>query len=186
VLFRDEYKVPVLPPELADTFAANALGKARAAAQATGAPSIADDSGIEAAALEGRPGVRSARYAADEHNAPEDSPNSDDEANNSRLLRELHDVPEEYRTGRFVCVIAVARNGHTLATFHGKAEGLILHAARGQNGFGYDPLFFFPQIEKTFAELTAEEKAKYSHRGAAFREFLEWADHLADLHPQNA
>jgi XTP/dITP diphosphohydrolase len=99
------------------------------------------------------------------------------------LLRELHDVPDEFRTARFVCVIAVARNGHTLATFHGRAEGLILHHARGTNGFGYDPLFYFPQIEKTFAELTAEEKAVHSHRGAAFRSFLEWADHLADLHP---
>ena len=139
---------------------------------------IADDSGLEVDALQGAPGVRSARYAADEHSADEESGNSDDEANNARLLRELHDVPDEYRTGRFVCVIAVARNGHTLATFHGKAEGILLHAPRGANGFGYDPLFFFPQIEKTFAELTAEEKAQYSHRGAAFRQFLEWADHL--------
>ena len=144
---------------------------------------IADDSGLEVDALQGAPGVRSARYAADEHSPEEESGNSDDEANNARLLRELHDVPDEYRTGRFVCVIAVARNGHTLATFHGKAEGIILHARRGSDGFGYDPLFFFPQIEKTFAELTAEEKARYSHRGAAFRQFLEWADHFADLHP---
>ena len=115
----------------------------------------------------GRAGVRSARYAADEHNAPEDAPNSDDEANNARLLRELHDVPDEFRTGRFVCVIAVARNGHTLATFHGKAEGIILHAPRGVNGFGYDPLFFFPEIEKTFAELTrrGEGEVQPSRRG---------------------
>jgi XTP/dITP diphosphohydrolase len=169
------------------TFEANASKKAEHYSHySQGALVIADDSGLEVDSLHGRPGVRSARYAADEHNAPEDSPNSDDEANNARLLRELHDVPEEYRTGRFVCVIAVARNGHTLATFHGKAEGIILHAPRGSNGFGYDPLFFFPQIEKTFAELTAQEKAKYSHRGAAFRQFLEWADHLADLHPHNA
>ncbi len=118
-------------------------------------PTIPD---LEVDALQGAPGVRSARYAADEHNPDEESGNSDDEANNNRLLRELHDVPDEYRTGRFVCVIAVARNGHTLATFHGKAEGVILHARRGSGGFGYDPLFFFPQIEKTFAELTAEEK----------------------------
>src|SRR5271169_4361315 len=182
-------KFAALPIVIEDglSFEANARKKAEHYSHySQGELVIADDSGLEVDALEGAPGVRSARYAADEHNAPEDSPNSDDEANNSRLLRELHDVPEEYRTGRFVCVIAVARNGHTLATFHGKAEGLILHAARGQNGFGYDPLFFFPQIEKTFAELTAEEKAKYSHRGAAFREFLEWADHLGDLHPHNA
>jgi len=169
------------------TFEINARKKAEYySSYSDGEVVIADDSGLEVDALKGAPGVRSARYAADEHNAPEDAPNSDDHANNARLLRELHDVPEEFRTGRFVCLIAVARNGHTLATFHGKAEGVILHAPRGNNGFGYDPLFFFPQIEKTFAELTAEEKAKYSHRGAAFRQFLEWADHLGDLHPHKA
>ena len=142
--------------------------------------------------------MRSARYAADEHSAAakerrgcaprdgdalEDAPNSADEANNARLLRELHDVPDEQRTGRFVCVIAVARNGHTLAAFHGRAEGLILRAPRGSNGFGYDPLFYFPEIGKTFAELTAEEKARYSHRGAAFRQFLQWEDESAERHP---
>jgi XTP/dITP diphosphohydrolase len=178
-----------LPSVIEDglTFEANARKKAEQYSHySDGELVIADDSGLEVDALKGAPGVRSARYAADEHNALDDSANSDDEANNARLLRELHDVPNEYRTGRFVCVIAVARNGHTLATFHGKAEGVILHAPRGSNGFGYDPLFFFPQIEKTFAELTAEEKARYSHRGAAFRQFLEWADHLGDLHPHNA
>lgn len=169
------------------TFDANARKKAEHYSHySKGELMIADDSGLEVDALQGAPGVRSARYAADEHIAPHESGNSADEANNGRLLRELQHVPNEFRTGRFVCVIAVARNGHTLATFHGKAEGVILHAPRGSNGFGYDPLFFFSQIEKTFAELTAEEKAKYSHRGAAFRQFLEWADHLADLHPHNA
>jgi XTP/dITP diphosphohydrolase len=169
------------------TFEANARKKAQHYSHySEGELVIADDSGLEVDALQGAPGVRSARYAADEHRPDDESGNSDDEANNTHLLRELHDVPEEFRTGRFVCLIAVARNGHTLATFHGKVEGIILHAPRGKNGFGYDPLFFFPQIEKTFAELTAEEKAKYSHRGAAFRQFLEWADHLADLHPHIA
>jgi XTP/dITP diphosphohydrolase len=166
------------------TFEANARKKAEHYSRySDGELVLADDSGLEVDALQGAPGVRSARYAADEHSPDDESGNSDDEANNARLLRELHDVPEEFRTGRFVCVIAVARNGHTLATFHGKAEGLILHAPRGSNGFGYDPLFFFPQIERTFAELTAQEKARYSHRGAAFRQFLEWADHPGDLHP---
>jgi len=100
--------------------------------------------------------------------------NTDDEANNARLLRELKNVPPEKRTARFVCVIAAARDGRTLEVFRGQAEGVILDAPRGCNGFGYDPLFFFPQIGKTFAELSAEEKAKYSHRGAAFRKFLAW------------
>ena len=169
------------------TFEANARKKAEHYSHfSEGELVIADDSGLEVDALQGAPGVRSARYAADENSPDEESGNSDDEANNNRLLRELHDVPDEFRTGRFVCVIAVARNGHTLGTFHGKAEGLILHARRGAGGFGYDPLFFFPEIEKTFAELTAEEKAKYSHRGSAFRQFLDWADHQAELHPHNA
>ena len=168
------------------TFEANARKKAEHYSHfSEGELVIADDSGLEVDALQRAPGVRSARYAADEHSPDEESGNSDDEANNNRLLRELHEVPDEFRTGRFVCVIAVARNGHTLGTFHGKAEGIILHARRGAGGFGYDPLFFFPQIGKTFAELTAEEKAQYSHRGAAFRRFLDWADHHSDLHPHN-
>jgi XTP/dITP diphosphohydrolase len=90
------------------------------------------------------------------------------------VLRELKNIPEDKRTARFVCVLAAARDGKTLATFRGAAEGIILTAPRGRNGFGYDPLFFFPAIQKTFAELSAEEKARYSHRGAAFRAFLEW------------
>ncbi len=175
-----------LPPVVEDglTFEANARKKAEYYSKyAAGELVIADDSGLEVDALGGAPGVRSARYAADEQNASPGDFNSDDEANNARLLRELHDVPDEFRTGRFVCVIAAARNGHTLATFHGRAEGSILHAPRGSNGFGYDPLFYFPEIGKTFAELTAEEKARYSHRGAAFRAFLEWEDEGSERHP---
>ena len=133
---------------------------------------IADDSGLEVDALKGAPGVHSARYAADEpHKAGE---NTDDDSNNARVLRELTGVPPEDRTGRFVCVIAAARDGRTLATFRGVAEGQILDRLRGQGGFGYDPMFYFPGIQKTFAELSPEEKAQYSHRGAAFRKFLEW------------
>ncbi len=181
-----------LPAVIEDgpTFEANARKKAEHYSKyAEGKLVIADDSGLEVDALGGAPGVRSARYAEDERsvNAKEqigaELANSCDEANNARLLRELHDVPDEYRTGRFVCVIAAARNGHTLATFHGRAEGLILHAPRGCNGFGYDPLFYFPEIGKTFAELTAEEKARHSHRGAAFRLFLEWEDESPERHP---
>ena len=168
------------------TFEANARKKAEYYSRyAAGELVIADDSGLEVDALGGAPGVRSARYAADEHGDlgdPADA-NSDDDANNARLLRELHEVPDEYRTGRFVCVIAAARNGHTLATFHGRADGLILRVARGSNGFGYDPLFYFPEIGKTFAELTAEEKACYSHRGVAFRGYLEWEDSSEERHP---
>jgi len=135
---------------------------------------VADDSGLEIDALNGAPGVHSARYAADEPHLAD--ANTDDEANNARVLRELKDVPSEKRTGRFVCILAAARDGKTLATFRGVAEGIILDAPRGTNGFGYDPLFYFPQIHRTFAELTAQEKSNYSHRGAAFRQFLEWCE----------
>ena len=135
---------------------------------------LADDSGIEIDALGGAPGVHSARYAADEPHKAES--NTDDDANNARVLRELRDVPSGKRTGRFVCVIAAARDGKTIATFQGKAEGIILDKLQGSGGFGYDPMFYFPPIQKSFAELSPEEKAGYSHRGAAFRAFLDWYD----------
>src|SRR5262249_10350158 len=135
---------------------------------------LADDSGIEIDALGGAPGVHSARYAAEVPHLAEY--NTDDQENNARVLRELSGVPAEKRTGRFVCVIAAARDGATVGVFEGKAEGVVLDAPRGSNGFGYDPLFYFPSIGKTFAELSAEEKANFSHRGAAFRRFLQWCD----------
>ena len=156
-----------------DTFEANARKKAETYSRYAPAEIVlSDDSGLEVDALNGAPGVHSARYAAEAPHLVHN--NTDDEANNARLIRELRNVPPERRTGRFVCVIAAARDGQTLAVFEGKAEGAILEVPRGVNGFGYDPLFFFPQIQKTFAELTAEDKASYSHRGAAFRQFLQW------------
>ena len=157
------------------TFEDNARKKAEGYSKyAPGEIVVADDSGLEIDALNGAPGVHSARYAADRPEVAEE--NTDDAANNARVLRELQSVPRAQRTGRFVCVLAAALDGRTLATFRGEAAGVILEAARGTSGFGYDPLFYFPQIQKTFAELTAEEKAKYSHRGAAFRGFLKWCD----------
>jgi XTP/dITP diphosphohydrolase len=170
-----------LPPVIEDglTFEANARKKAEEYSRhVPGETVVADDSGLEIDALNGAPGVHSARYAADQPDKAE--ANTDDEANNARLLRELKDIPRAQRTGRFVCVLAAARDGHTLATFRGTAEGIILDAPQGANGFGYDPLFYFPQINKTFAELTAEEKSQYSHRGAAFRKFLDWRERLGN------
>ena len=164
-----------LPPVVEDgaTFEANASKKAEGYGNyAPGEIVIADDSGLEVDALDGAPGVHSARYAADAPHLA--GSNTDDDANNAKLVRALASLPPEKRTARFECVIAAARNGKRLATFRGTAEGIILDRPRGSNGFGYDPLFYFPQIQKTFAELTAEEKARYSHRGAAFRKFLEW------------
>ena len=150
------------------TFEDNARKKAEHYSRfAPGEMVLADDSGLEVDSLDGAPGVHSARYAATSPEA-----NSDDCANNSRLLRELSGAAD--RTARFVCVIAAARDGRTLSVFRGEARGCILEAPRGAGGFGYDPLFFLPASGKTFAELTPQEKAGVSHRGKAFRNFLEW------------
>jgi XTP/dITP diphosphohydrolase len=155
------------------TFEENARKKAENySREVPGEIVLADDSGLEVAALKGAPGVHSARYAADAPHLMDN--NTDDQANNARLLRELKDVSPDKRSARFVCVIAAARDGQILEVFRGEAEGTILSHPRGTNGFGYDPLFYFPQIQKAFAELTPEEKAQYSHRGAAFRRFLAW------------
>ena len=165
-----------LPPVIEDgkTFEANARKKAEAYSRYVGELVIADDSGLVVDALGGAPGVHSARYAANDPHRAES--NVDDETNNRKLVREIKLVGQENRKARFVCVIAAAREGETLAVFEGKAEGIILERPRGSNGFGYDPLFYFPPIQKTFAELSAQEKAQYSHRGAAFRKFLDWVE----------
>jgi XTP/dITP diphosphohydrolase len=169
-----DYKQIEPPVEDGETFEANARLKAEYYSRhVPGQFVLADDSGLEVDALGGAPGVRSARYATDETGYEGDDI---DDKNNELILSRLEDTPEELRSGRFVCVLALARDGETLATFHGKAEGRILRGLRSANGFGYDPMFFFPQIGKTLAELSAEEKSQYSHRGAAFRKFLDWAD----------
>lgn len=159
------------------TFEENARKKAEHySLHSPGEVVLADDSGIEIDALGGAPGVRSARYAAaTEHG------NSDDRANNSLVLEQMKDVPDEKRTGRFVCVIAIARDGKSIATFRGQAEGRILRELRGSGGFGYDPMFYFPALDKTFAELSPEEKAEVSHRGKAFDRFLEWCDRQGEF-----
>jgi len=161
-----------LPPVIEDgaTFEANARKKAEHYSRVVGGEMVlADDSGLAVDALGGAPGVHSARYAA----GPEQA-NSSDAANNARLLRALQMIEDGRRTAQFVSAIAAARDGRTLAVFRGEALGQILHQPRGAGGFGYDPLFYFPSLGKTFAELTPEEKAAVSHRGAAFRKFLEW------------
>jgi XTP/dITP diphosphohydrolase len=166
-----------LPPVVEDgrTFEENARKKAEQYSRSVpGEIVLADDSGLEVDALQGAPGVYSARYATDQPHEP--GPNTDDDANNARVLRELAGVPPAKRAARFVCVMVAARDGGALATFRGVAEGTILDHLRGSNGFGYDPMFYFPSIHKTFAELTAEEKAQYSHRGAAFRKVLRWLE----------
>jgi XTP/dITP diphosphohydrolase len=163
-------------PEVAEdgaTFEENARKKAEHYSRfAAGALVLADDSGLAVDdALGGAPGVYSARYAASDGTGS----SSGDAANNSKLLRELEPFAENRRRARFVCVIAAAREGHEAAHFRGEVEGFILRQARGEMGFGYDPLFYLPSLGKSFAELTPDEKARVSHRGAAFRKFLEWA-----------
>jgi len=143
------------------TFEQNALAKARQAASATGLPAIADDSGLEVDALDGAPGVWSARYAG---------PGADDDKNNAKLLEALRGVPAPRRTGRFRCVavfVDPARGVELLRD--GACEGEILEAPRGSDGFGYDPLFLLPALGRTMAELPLEEKNRLSHRAAAFR-----------------
>ena len=148
------------PEETGATFGENARIKAVAGMKASGMPCIADDSGLEVFALDGLPGVMSARYAGG---------HGDDSANNEKLLRELENASD--RSARYVCVICMAfPNGHEIVA-RGECRGTILKEARGEGGFGYDPLFFFPQFGKTFAEITAEEKNEVSHRKAALREF---------------
>ena len=152
------------------TFEANARKKAEHYSRhVPGELVLADDSGLAVDALGGDPGVRSARYAAGG-----EEENSSDAANNARLLREMESVENGRRTAQFVCVIAAARDGRTVATFRGQAQGRLLPHPRGSGGFGYDPLFYFASLGKTFAELTPEEKSAVSHRGAALRKFLEW------------
>jgi XTP/dITP diphosphohydrolase len=157
-----------------DTFEENARKKAEHYSRyVQGHLVLADDSGLAVDALGGAPGVRSARYAA---MGEDEFGNSNDDANNAKVLREVADVPDGKRTARFVCVIAVARDGKTVATFDGIAEGVLLKELRGGGGFGYDPMFYFPDLKKTFAELSPTEKAAVSHRGKAFGKFMEWCD----------
>ena len=126
---------------------------------------FADDSGLEVDALNGAPGIHSARFAGFD---------ADDAANNTLLLERLHTVPLPHRTARFVCCIALTRSGRLIKIFHADVNGMILREARGDGGFGYDPLFYVPILEATFAELTPDKKWRHSHRGQAFREMLNW------------
>jgi XTP/dITP diphosphohydrolase len=155
-----------LPPETGTTFAQNALAKARTAAAATGRPSIADDSGIEAAALNGAPGVWSARFAGD---------HATDEENLAKLLAEV--PPDGDTRVAYVCAMAFVEPGGAERVVHGRCEGHLTHEPRGSGGFGYDPAFVpddYPGDDRTMAELTPDEKDSISHRGRAARELSIW------------
>jgi len=150
--------------ETGATFRANACLKASGYAKQFDTWALADDSGLEVDALNGSPGVFSARWA--EINAA----GKGDADNNAVLLKQLADVPEENRTARFVCVLALANpKGRVILTARDTVEGRIIHAPRGSNGFGYDPLFFIDDLGKTTAELSPDEKHAVSHRGKALR-----------------
>lgn len=167
------------PEETGTTFEENARLKAEYYSRhAPGEILMADDSGLVVDALGGEPGVRSARYAEDAGISTHDP----DAANNALLLRNAERISDPQRQCAFVCAIAAAQNGTTLRTFTARANGMLLREARGSNGFGYDPLFYFPQLGTSFAELSREEKLKVSHRGAAFRMFLEWINRRKQAH----
>jgi len=159
--------------ETGATFFENARIKAQAVSQALGVAAIADDSGLVVDALDGAPGVRSARYSG---------PNATDESNNAKLLRELACVPEQRRTARFVCsMVAMAPSGASIEA-EGKWEGRIASSLCGNGGFGYDPLFLLPERNMTSAQLSREEKNRLSHRGQALRRLLElWPEFQKQL-----
>ena len=144
-----------------DTFEGNALAKARQACAACHLPAIADDSGIEVDALGGAPGVRSARWAGEP---------CDDARNNEKMLREMASVPAEERTARYRCAAAFVDLGRNLEVVRsGACDGLLLTQGRGSGGFGYDPLFLVPALQRTMAEIDLDAKNRLSHRAAAFR-----------------
>jgi len=154
------------------SFVENAIKKARNAARHSGLPAIADDSGLEVDVLDGAPGIYSARYAGD----------GGDAANNAKLLRALADVADELRTARFQCVMVYMRHAEdpTPLICQGTWEGTILREPRGENGFGYDPLFFVPGENATAAELPADIKNAQSHRGQALRALVNALDKQGD------
>lgn len=161
------------PPEDEPTFAGNAREKALYySLAAKGARVLADDSGLEVTYLDDAPGVRSARYA-DDQGYPSAPGTSVDERNNGALLRALEGVPEARRQARYRCVLALAQDGQVLATAEGTVEGTILAGPRGESGFGYDPLFFLPELGRTMAELDPATRLSLSHRGRALRSLLE-------------
>jgi XTP/dITP diphosphohydrolase len=170
-LLGDAFDLAPLPEGAADveetgeTFEANAVLKARAAAALTGLPAIGDDSGLEVDALGGAPGVRSARFAAADLPAGAER-HAIDAANNVKLLAALAGLPRERRAARFHSVLAFV-DGDTLLVAHGTCEGWVLDGPRGSGGFGYDPLFFCPELGKTFAEAPIEAKGRVSHRARA-------------------
>ncbi len=168
------YEVAEEDLEPFDTFEDNAVSKAKYFQEISGMPTVADDSGIEVDALDGAPGVRSKRFAPERGLEGKER----DRSNNAYLLELLGDRALEERTARYVCVAALDFGGGDVTTLRGEAPGLIAVSPRGQGGFGYDPLFFDPELDRTFGEISPGEKHARSHRGRAFRAV---AEHLAPM-----
>ena len=150
--------------ETGTTFEENAKLKANGYSLRTSELVLADDSGLEVDALEGAPGIFSARYG---------SPTLSDPARCRAILKALTDTPDADRGAQFVCVLAIAKGGKTLATFRGEVRGTILREMRGENGFGYDPIFYYPPLNRAFGEISRDEKEQVSHRGQALRQAME-------------
>ncbi|EUJ42571.1 nucleoside-triphosphatase [Listeria rocourtiae FSL F6-920] len=157
--------------ETGTTFAENAALKAETVAEKIGQVVIGDDSGLIVEALNGAPGVYSARYAGNQHN---------DADNNKKLLRELTDVPDDSRQAKFHCTLAIAFPGAPTEFFTGECVGKILTAPQGVNGFGYDPLFYLTEFDKSMAEISAEQKNKISHRAKALEKVAKNIDQLLE------
>lgn len=164
IITEEEAGIDIEPEETGTTFEENARIKVRAIHEATGKAAIADDSGLCVDALGGEPGIYSARYG---------TPELDDHGRLSLVLKKMKGVPAEKRTARFMCSIVFMNEDGVEISSTGKVEGILTEEPRGENGFGYDPIFFVPELGKTFAEADASEKNKLSHRGRALRKFKE-------------
>jgi XTP/dITP diphosphohydrolase len=175
ILTLDDYPGSPEVEEDGRTFAENATKKAVRIAQCTGKPSLADDSGLEVYALKGAPGTLSARYAGE---------GADDRKNVEKLLREMRFI--EKRGARFVCCLAFALPDGSIKIFNGYTEGSIGTETKGRGGFGYDPVFYPEVYDRTFAEMSDEEKDSLSHRGKALREFHSFIKQKIEIRPNNS
>lgn len=153
-----------------NTFSENAIKKAKTVVKHLKKPALADDSGLKVRALDGKPGIFTARYAG---------LNATDEENNKKLLLELKNVPWEERQARFVCCIALVLPNGQIITEHGFLDGYITFEPRGEEGFGYDPIFYVPKLSKTLAELRKDEKNKISHRAKALLKIQNYLEHIS-------
>lgn len=165
LVLQAELGVDIDVEETGTTFEENSLLKAEAVMRATGLPALADDSGIAVDALNGEPGVYSARYGFD--------PSLDDRGRMELLLKNMRDVPEGQRQAQYVCVITLISPEGKVIQARGEVHGTILHTPQGTGGFGYDPIFYYPPFGKTFAQASPEEKNKVSHRAIALEALYE-------------